>query len=415
MLCSEMPSFIIANESHRFILQHQISVYGLSVENVLLESESKNTAPAVALACLKIKQLDPDGILLILPSDHYFSNEIAFKTVINTLIAKLSDEDIGLMGVLPSHANTQYGYMDISEEGAVTQFIEKPNASEAESLIKRNNIAWNCGVVVVKASALYQALSICTPKLLNLVEDAFNNQSKLYDFNVTGEQYQKIQPESFDVAVLENYKGIKAQKYHHEWDDLGTWNSLISRRKKLGLKQFNIFSENNKSIILQADNIVLCDFDDVLFVANQDDLSDLSCLMGYLKHNDLLKLLDRIDVHRPWGQFKVLAQDTHYVVKHLIVFPHSQISLQSHSYRNENWVVIKGLAHVELEDEKRILRVGDSISIKPQQKHRLRNAQQEVLEIIEVQTGEILTEDDIVRYDDQYLRHLNHKKQGKNQ
>jgi mannose-1-phosphate guanylyltransferase/mannose-6-phosphate isomerase len=224
---------------------------------------------------------------------------------------------------------------------------------------------------------------------------------------VLGDEYKRIKPIAFDVSVLEKSSALAACMLDQEWDDLGTWPSLLARRKALGVAQFNVFSEDQVTLAFGVDDAVLVKNDDVLFIAHQDTLSDMGAISDYLQQYNLQSLLNRIDVHRPWGQFKVLAQDDHFVVKRLVVYPFSQISLQSHEHRRENWVVVKGRAQVQLDDQVFELSVGESISIKQRQKHRLSNPCDAPLEIIEVQSGSELKESDITRYDDQYERHIN--------
>jgi mannose-6-phosphate isomerase-like protein (cupin superfamily) len=244
------------------------------------------------------------------------------------------------------------------------------------------------------------------PELLKQVEAAFTGSQPLYDFKLVGSQYQDIKSCAFDVSVLEKSQILKVCLLAQDWDDLGSWSSLLARRKLLGAPDYNGFSDDNVVLAFGAQDMVLVQNDDVIFMANQDALSDMNAISDYLHLHKLQHLLNRIDVHRPWGQFKVLAQDSHFIVKRLMVYPLAQISLQSHQYRRENWVVVKGQAEVQLDDEERLLNVGDSICVGQNQKHRLRNPGDTVLEIIEVQSGEHLDEEDIIRYDDQYERHL---------
>jgi mannose-1-phosphate guanylyltransferase/mannose-6-phosphate isomerase len=408
--CSDIAPLIIANKEHRFLLQHQIEPLGLSVSNILLEPASKNTAAAIAVACLHVLQKDPFGSMLILPADHYLPDIEQFSKKITQFIFDLEKNEIGIAGIKPSFAATQYGYMALKASGEqykVTRFIEKPDESTANALLTQTDVAWNSGLVMGRASAILTALECHEPQLLKQAKSAFLSSRPLYDFVVLGDEYKQISPIAFDVGVLEKSAMLTACMLDQEWDDLGTWPSLLARRKALGLAQFNVFSENHVTLAFGVDDAVLVKNDDVLFMAHQDALSDMSVISDYLQQHNLQSLLNRIDVHRPWGQFKVLAQDDHFVVKRLIVYPFSQISLQSHEHRRENWVVVKGRAQVQLDDQVFELAVGESISIKQRQKHRLSNPCDAPLEIIEVQSGSELKESDITRYDDQYERHVN--------
>ena len=409
--CSDFAPLIIANKEHRFLLQHQIEPLGLSVSNILLEPCAKNTAAAMAVACLAIVQKDPLGSLLVLPADHYLPDSDQFCKKITEFISHLKEKEIGIAGVKPSFAATQYGYMklDATTEDyfKVSRFVEKPNEDTAKALLADADIAWNSGLVMGRASTILEALECHLPQLLKQTKDAFLMSRPLYDFVVLGDEYNQIAPIAFDVGVLEKSSNLAACMLDLDWDDLGTWPSLLARRKALGLPQFNVFSEDLVTLAFGVDDVVLVKNDDVLFMAHQDVLSDMNAISHYLQQHKLQQLLNRIDVHRPWGQFKVLAQDEHFVVKRLIVYPFAQISLQSHEFRRENWVVVKGRAQVQLDDQVFELDVGESISIKQKQKHRLSNPYGLPLEIIEVQSGSELKESDITRYDDQYERHIN--------
>lgn len=408
--CSSVLPLIIANKEHRFLLQHQIEPLGLSYKNTLLEPCAKNTTAAVALGCLQILDIDPDAHILFLPADHYLPDTQAFVQRVHECADHLPEMNIGLLGVKPSYAATQYGYIRFaaqSQMAQVTGFIEKPNEALAQSLLAKTGLAWNSGMLLGRAQAFYDALLEFEPELLRQVELAFNDSQQLYDFKLVGDQYQDIKSCAFDVSVLEKSRLLNVSLLEQDWDDLGSWSSLLARRKALGLSDFNVFSDGPIILAFGAQDVVLVQNDDVIFVANQDELADMNAISDYLQTHGLQHLLNRIDVHRPWGQFKVLAQDEHFVVKRLMVYPGAQISLQSHQYRKENWVVVKGCAEVQIDEQTRTLTVGESICIEQNQKHRLRNPDHAVLEIIEVQSGERLDEDDIIRYDDQYERHLN--------
>lgn len=409
-LCSSIKPLIIANQSHRFLLMHQIQSYDLTAENVLLEPKSKNTCAAIAAACISISEKDPDASLLIMPCDHYFSDDLAFSKLIKGLRLSLGEAEIGLVGVKPTGPSTQYGYFELDAEceSRVTRFIEKPDFELAKQMLDNSNIYWNSGVVFASAKAINSELKEQVPNLFASVNRSIEQRRQLYDFELLGAVYDSVDSVSFDIAVLENAQNIRGVCLEQEWDDLGTWESLLNRREQLGLQKPNVFVENNQALIFGADDIVLVQQDDITMVANKDQLTDIQKLTAYLNNNHLNGLLDRIDIHRPWGQFKVLAKAEHFIVKRLIVHPESQISLQSHAHRNENWVVIKGQAFVQLDNDEMCLTVGESICIKSGQVHRLINRTKEMLEIIEVQTGSHLDEDDIVRYDDQYQRHIGH-------
>jgi len=413
-IVSDIDPLVVGNIEHRFLLSHQLADKNIDSSCILLEPAAKNTAASVISACFQIQLKDPSAVVLILPADHYFESDQALSCVIIQLLADLSVGDVGVIGINPTCPSTDYGYISYEQVDDLTKgdtvnvsgFIEKPDLALANKLICNQGVAWNSGMVLASAGDLLEEYAKLHPEAFNQLLSAYQNIHEVYDFCVLGDEYLNLSALSFDVAFLERYKNLKFSLYSRGWDDLGTWSRLLARRKSLGVQNHNVFTEGCDALVYGLDDIVLVKGDDVVFAAHQDSLNDVKKLTEFLYENGKAELLNRIDVHRPWGQFKVLSQDKHYIVKRLIVYPDSEISLQSHQYRSEHWVIIKGVALVELEQKVMQLRVGQSITIESGQKHRLRNNTEEPLEIIEVQTGSDLSEDDIVRYEDKYKRHL---------
>ncbi len=410
--CSTLNPIVVAQADHRFLLQHQLDAISFNSANVLLEPSGRNTLGAVALGCLAVLSQDPDAMMLVLPADHYLPDTQGFAEAVQVLRQQLDSDSIGLFGIQPSFAATQYGYMRFQQGDAacsVEQFLEKPDHETASQLIQCQDVAWNSGMVLASAKAIYSALAAYCPSELAVIEAAYEQSYQQYGFTFIADAYSNVSSVSFDVAVLEKHQGLKMQCLPLEWDDLGSWQSLVKRREQLNHPSKNVFSSGKTMLVFTDDELVLVDDDDVLMLAHQDQLLDMAKITNYLHAHNLTSLLNRIDVHRPWGCFKVLAQSQYYVVKQLQVYPHCQISLQSHANRQEHWVVVKGEAQVQLDDEVFSLVEGQAVSVGRHQKHRLRNASDTMLEIIEVQSGPVLDELDIVRYDDEYNRHLKNK------
>ena len=408
--CSDQPPLIVGHVDHRFLISHQISEKGLTSSNVLLEPMSRNTAASVAAACFKVAADCDDDWVLVMPSDHYFEDNANLSFVVDCMARRLKQQQIGLFGVKPRSPSCDYGYFEFDPSvvaSPVIRFIEKPAEEIAKSLIQNQNCHWNSGMLLAKATTLLTSISQLAPDLYSKAKASYESQKTIYDFCLLGDDFKDIESVAFDVAILEKHQDVVATFIDQQWDDLGTWSNLITRRQALNLEKVNVFSESGKALVYGLDDVVLVEGDDIVFAAHQDSLLDMKKLTEYLQLNNLTSLLNRIDVHRPWGQFKVLGQDAHFIVKRLLVYPNSQISLQSHRFRSEHWVVTKGVADVLVEGEQHTLTVGESICINKHQKHRLMNNSEEPVEIIEVQTGDQLSEDDIIRYDDSYERHLN--------
>lgn len=407
-LCSELSPLIIANKEHRFLLSHQLEAVGLGHECVLLESEAKNTASSVLLAALHVYSKAKDGLVLILPADHYVDDDVMFAEQLKTATTELTASDLLLLAVKPTEPCVHYGYLKfLKNPGELLSplqcFVEKPSEAKAKRYIQQGDYFWNAGVVLAGASRIIELFKEFEPELYTNVCAVFESRSRLFDYDLV--DLSSAKSISFDYAVLEKAVGIKVCVLGTQWDDLGTWPSLLQRRKQLALPDM-CFGEGKSKLIFTSQNIVVVDDDDLLLVADMDQLADLSAISEYLAKHNQLSLLRRIDVHRPWGSFKVLANGEGFLVKQLSVHAKQQISLQSHRYRVENWVVVSGVASVQLENEIVELQAGQSICIKETQKHRLFNKGDVDLQIIEVQTGECLEESDIIRYDDHYLRHL---------
>lgn len=405
--CSSIKPLIIANQQHRFLLKQQILETGIDCD-IVLEPLAKNTAASILLACLRVLSVNPSATLLILPSDHYIPDVDVFSKSILLADKALTDDEVILLGVKPNRPAIQYGYLEIEGEAeikGVEAFIEKPDLSKAQGYLKSGRHDWNSGIVISKVQHLRDLFIQFQPELYQLLLRAYEQQSSLYGDSLIGETLESCESISFDYAILEKAQSIRAVSFKGEWDDLGSWDSLLKRRAMLGLPE-SFITPSKANLFLGVGDLIVVDEDDLLLVANPDSLSDMSAVTQKLMEIGRLDLLNRLDVSRPWGSFKVLSQGSNFLVKELCVAPHSQISLQSHCHRSEHWVVVEGQGEVELNGEIQLLTQGQSISICVNDRHRLSNLTDLPLRIIEVQAGALLDESDIVRYEDKYDRHL---------
>ena len=405
--CSPIRPLVVANKQHRFLLKQQIKDRA-NKPDVLLEPCARNTAASLLLACLQTSEIDKSATILVLPADHYLPDNNLFSQEIKKAAEHLQQDDIVLLGIKPRHAATQFGYLQMPHSldvlGCVTTFTEKPSASLAGGYLEQGDYYWNAGIVLAPVAHLLSLFERLQPELYCVVQAAFKQRQPLYDYLLVGEAFHDCESISFDYAVLEKTKNIKGICFSGDWDDLGSWDSLLKRKKKLDLPE-SYLADTKATLFLGLDDLIVVDDDDLLLVAHPDSLSDLSAVTEQLVKMNRLDLLKRLDVCRPWGSFKVLAQGQGYLVKQLSVEPYSQISLQSHAYRCEHWVVIEGKGKVEIDGVISYLSKGQSVSIDQQSQHRLSNPYSDILRIIEVQTGSYLNESDIVRYEDAYDRH----------
>ena len=411
--CSSLPPTIIASLNHRFVLAHQIAEVDLDSKHVFLESEPKNTASSVLIAALHITSKSEGATLLILPSDQYISDDILFSQQVSELSQSLDEESVLLFGVQPAWANTQYGYLKIGSQKysplpdgsrKLERFAEKPSQEIADIFVSSGDYLWNSGMVLASASLIIELFKKHQPVLFETISESFHSRQQLFEFSVV--DLKEAESISFDCAILELMQvNTEVGVLSVDWDDIGTWRNLVSRRKMLGIESM-CFGEGKTKLMLTRDELVLIEDDDLVMVADINVLSDMGAITTHLASTNQLSLLNSIDTYRPWGSFKVLAQGDGFLVKQLSVNSGCQISLQSHEQRVENWVVVSGRASVQLNTSKFELSAGESLRIGINQVHRLSNNSGGLLKLIEVQTGLILDEGDIVRYDDEYLRHL---------
>jgi len=407
--CSKLAPLIIASEQHRFLLKHQLASMNVGAIDVLLEPTSKNTAAAVLAGCLHAFNQDSNAQILVLPSDQYLPDSELFTESVKLGLESLCVNEIALMGIKPTYPADGFGYIKVSTGSMgvldVSGFTEKPSHITAQAYLESGNYLWNAGVVMAHAKHLIDMFKVHAPQLYQSVEQAYFSRKQLYDFTVLGSEMENCPSISFDCAILEKAANIKAVAFNGEWDDLGTWKSLLRRRKQLGLPA-TMSSGQKPTVFVGADDLLIIDDDDLTLVADQGSISELSAMADILVKAQRLDLLDRLETYRPWGAFKVLAQGKNFLVKQLSVQPGAQISLQSHDHRSEHWVVVAGIATVELNGHNTELTSGQALTINHQDLHRLANNTSQMLEVVEVQTGTYLNESDIVRYDDVYDRHL---------
>lgn len=386
--------------------------------NVLSEPISKNTAPAIALGTKYLLDKLGDDVILVVPSDHLIKDVQAFeKSVIEgEKIAKAGY--IVTFGIKPSYPETGYGYINITDEPVhkgykVNKFVEKPDADSAKKYIESGKYFWNSGIFMFKASVLMNELNVCS-------SDIYTNLSS-YDFSKSDEipfiEYDKMPSISIDYAVMEKSDKIALLKLESDWNDLGSWKSIydVSKKDEDGnVKIGHILDEGSKNSLIYSssklvatvglEDTVIVETEDAVLACKADKTQEVKKIFDTLKkQNDNTHLVHKT-VYRPWGYYTVLAQGKGFLTKMIQVNPGQKLSVQSHNHRSEHWVVLEGMAKVLLEGKEHILSPGHSIDIDIKEIHSLQNPYDEILKIIEVQKGDLLIEEDIVRYEDMYGR-----------
>ena len=386
---------------------------------VLSEPIAKNTAPAIILASKYISDTTKsDPIILVVPSDHMIKNTEAFAQTVKEG-EKLAEQGyIVTFGIKPTYPETGYGYVNISDTKLeagykVKRFVEKPNLELAKEYIADGNYFWNSGIFMFKASTLLAEASKCAPDIYGLLKN--------FDFTKSPEipyiEFDKMPSISIDYAVMEKSDKIALVQLKSDWNDLGSWKSIYDVSKKdedgnvkighvidEGSKNSFVYSSSKLVATIGLEDVVVVETEDAILACKADKAQDVKKIYDTLKtQNDETYKVHKT-VYRPWGYYTVLGEGKGFLTKMIQVNPGQKLSVQSHNHRSEHWVVLEGTAKVVLEGKEHILSPGHSVDIAVKEIHSLQNPYDEVLKIVEVQKGDILIEEDIVRYEDMYGR-----------
>ncbi len=416
---------IISNAEQRFIVAEQMREIQVAPKSILLEPTGKNTAPAIALATLKALEKGEDPVLLILSSDHKIADEENFKKVLEKGIEFASKGELVTFGIIPYSPKTCYGYIESFDElsinnssSKIKKFIEKPNLELALNFIKDRHYLWNSGIFMFKASVVLKELEKFEPKLTKTCKDSLKNGVFDLDFfRVNEENFRSCPNIPFDIAVMEKTNIGRVIKFDAGWDDIGSWQSIwnnSNKDKNGNTLKGKIINQNSKNCYLRSEGrlIAAIDLNDLIVIETQDAIL-ISDKNSTQRVKDLVAELNKRNIpegkegnktFRPWGSFTNIENDQTWQVKKLEVKPFSSISLQKHEYRSEHWVVVRGTAKVQLNEKTKYLKSNQSIYIPVGAKHRLTNPSREPLILIEIQSGEYIGEDDIIRFEDNYGR-----------
>ncbi len=408
---------IVSNEQHYFLAADQISEIDFN-NNVkyILEPVGRNTAPAIALACLL---LDDEDIVFVTPSDHLIKDLREYEKICNKAKKYAEDNYIVTFGIKPDYPETGYGYIE-ANGNKVVKFREKPDIETAKEYLKKGNFYWNSGMFCFKVKVFLEELKKFENKIFETSVKAFKNRKEINSnsFRINKEDMIEIPENSIDYAVMEKTNRAVVIPCNLGWSDMGSFDSLYKELPKdtdnnafLNNQPINL---NSKSNLFISDNkqIVAIDIEDMLIVDTPDALL-LSKRGSAQKVKDAIKILKEqgselpdvpITVYRPWGSYTVLEVGNFYKIKKIVVKPGKRLSLQKHFHRNEHWIVVSGTALVTIGDEQKIVRQNESTYIKMGTPHRLENPGKIDLVIIEAQVGEYIEEDDIIRLEDDFNR-----------
>ncbi len=413
---------LVCNEEHRFLVAEQLREIEVEASRIILEPEGRNTAPAVALAAHEAMKTDDDAILVVLPSDHVIHKTTLFLEALTTAIDLAKDDALVTFGVVPDKPETGYGYikkgMATGAAFKVDKFVEKPDVATASDFLQSGLYCWNSGMFVFKASAYLKELAAQTPRIAEAMAKATANASADLDFTrVNAEAFKSSPSDSIDYAVMEHTADALVVPLDAGWSDIGSWdalwqisekdehnNTLVGDAVVHDVEGSLVWSESRLVSVVGLKDVIVVETADAVMVASQDQAQDVKSIVNHLKGSGRIERTFHQKVYRPWGYYEGLDAGPAFQVKRLGVNPGASLSLQLHHHRAEHWVVVSGVATVTVGEKVFDLNPNESCYIPLETRHRLQNLTEEPLEIIEVQSGSYLGEDDIVRFEDNYGR-----------
>lgn len=423
-----LDPLIICNNDHRFIVAEQLRLNNTVASHIILEPMGKNTAPAITLAALAAMEEGDDPLLLVLAADHVIKNIGAFKDAVAKAQALALQDKLVTFGIVPTHAETGYGYIKQGSriEGESTgisgfnveRFVEKPDKITAEKYLNSGKYLWNSGMFMFKASRYLTELAKFAPGMLDVCRRAYDNKSQDLDFiRINAEIFSTCPENSIDYAVMEHTEYAAVVPMDAGWSDVGSFSSLweASNKDAQGnVLRGDVITQNTTKSYIHAcsklvttigvNNLVIVETKDALLVADQSCVQDVKKIVEKLKSQGRYEYKHQREVYRPWGKYDSLDVGVRDQVKRITVKPGAKLSVQMHHHRAEHWVVVSGTAKVTNGDKTFLVTENESTYIPIGQVHALENPGVLPLELIEVQSGSYLGEDDIVRFEDKYGR-----------
>ena len=421
-----LDPIIICNEEHRFLVAEQCRKINIKPWKIILEPCARGTAAAVLAASIYTVQEEENFNLLVLSSDHVISNETQFLDAIRHGIDDAQRGNIITFGVIPDRPEIGYGYIKVDQlsnleklkSRRINAFIEKPNLNKAKEFLSEGNYLWNSGIFMFKNSTIISESEKYFGSNLKLIKASIDKSKNDMDFlRLEKENFMKCDDISIDNALMEKTKLAVVLPLDSGWSDIGNWYSLWQSSKKDNNNNSikgRIVSKDNKNCFLRSEhrlivamglkNLVVVETDDVILVSDIKDSQEIKKVVNELKKKGVSETESHTEIYRPWGDYKSMLEGERWQVKIIRVKPGASLSLQMHHHRAEHWIVVKGTADVEINGENNLLTENQSIHIPLGSKHRLSNPGKLTLELIEVQSGPYLDEDDIIRFNDKYGR-----------
>jgi mannose-1-phosphate guanylyltransferase/mannose-6-phosphate isomerase len=420
---SQDDLLVITNEEHRFFVKSDLESLLLDTEHIILEPLSKNTAPAIALGvkyCIEKVGCDEKEVLFISPSDHLIRPVDKFVESIKVSEQLAKEGFIVTFGIKPTRAETGYGYIKINPQNPVNstqnvfktaEFTEKPDPDRAKEYLREGNYYWNSGMFIFSIGTIIDEFNRYAPEIAEKLEKSLDEM--ISDFN----QMPEI---SIDYAIMEKSNRVVTMPLDIYWNDIGSWDSIyeiLDKDSEGNVKKGNVITiDTRESLIIGSKRLIstigledclIIETDDAILIAKRGETQKVREIVSFLKKEGRKEVSEHVTTYRPWGYYTVLEEGPRYKIKRIVVNPGEKLSLQRHYHRSEHWIVIKGTAKVSIGDKEIFIHENESAYVPKSTLHRLENPGKIPLEIIEVQNGEYVEEDDIERFDDQYGRKLN--------
>ena len=420
-----MPPLFVAGNEHRFMIAEQLRSIDIAPLNILLEPFGRNTAPAIAAASHYLMKNVPDAVMLVLPADHVIHNVDAFRDATLRAIKALESGGLITFGIVPTSPETGYGYIRRgqtldggSDSFHVEAFVEKPELELARSYLESGKYYWNSGMFLFQAKTYLSELNQWHPETVQASADAVKNAYHDLDFCRLDETaFAKCFAESIDYAVMERTKQAVVVPADIGWNDVGSWSALLDVLDcdaDCNAIRGDVYVDDTSDTLIRAESrfvatigvkdMIIVETSDAVLVAHKDSVQSVKNVVDYLKKNKRSEHVSHTKVYRPWGSYEEVVAGERFQVKRIIVNPGQKLSLQMHHHRAEHWVVVRGTARVTCGEQVSLLSENQSTYIPIGQKHRLENPGKFPLELIEIQSGSYLGEDDIVRFEDIYQR-----------
>lgn len=422
-------SIVLCNEEHRFTTAEQLTEMNRELGDIILEPVGRNTAPAVAIGALRALQKHDDVLLLVLPADHVIRDTVAFQKAISVAGDAASNDNLVTFGIVPTKPETGYGYVKRGKPAddfqptessiyKVAEFVEKPDLATAESYVDSGDYYWNSGMFLFKASVFLQELERFQPEMLLSCRDALDKSEHDLDFiRLDKESFMACPGNSIDYAVMEKTSRAVTVPLDAGWNDVGSWDALweIEQKEDDGnVLRGDVLTHDSKDCLVRAENklvtlvgvddLVVVETKDAVLVAAKNKVQDIKEIVEKLRTENRSEAELHREVYRPWGKYDGVDVGERFQVKRITVKPGESTSMQMHHHRAEHWIIVSGMAEITCGEKTFMCSENQSAFIPQGTKHRISNPGKLPMEMIEVQTGSYLGEDDIVRFEDQYGR-----------